>query len=261
MTAGGYYVLQSELPGGDLVPIGLLLENPERNELHVRLRRDLNVLAEAEDAEVLTALAQDLRGKASEMGAAALLRSLEDSLSNAVQITDRRAVDVGNFEWSLNQLYREHVPTPARRFETHVPVYSLRAAAGKFLDNGEIEEECWEEIPDTLHGKLYPDMFAAHIAGQSMEPRIPDGSLCLFQAGVAGSREGKLVLAEDRQRHAFAIKRYHSEKTADDAGAWRQHRIRLISLNPEYPSWDLDNDADPEGAKYRVLANFVAVLG
>jgi len=257
MTAGGYYVLQAELPGGDLVPIGLLLENPERDELHVRLRRDLDSLAEAEDAEVLAALAQDLRGKSVEMGASALLRSLEDSLSNAIQMTNRQAVEVGNFEWSLNQLFREHVPTTVRKFQTHVPVYTLRAAAGKFLENAEIEEERWEEIPESLRGKLSQDMFAAHIAGHSMEPRIPDGSLCLFRANLVGSREGKLVLAEDRGRHAFAIKQYHSEKTPDDSGAWRHDRIRLISLNDEYPSWDLDS----EDEKYRVLAEFVAVLG
>ena len=39
-------------------------------------------------------------------------------------------------------------------------------------------------------------MFVARIAGRSMEPRIPDGSLCVFRAGVTGSREGRLVLVE-----------------------------------------------------------------
>jgi len=257
MTAGGYYVLQAELPGGDRVPIGLLLENPERNELHVRLRRDLDSLAQEEDAEVLTALALDLRNKAKEMGASALLRSLEDSLSNAIQMTGRQAVEVGNFEWSLNQLFREHVPTTVRKFQTHVPVYTLRAAAGKFLENAEIEEERWEEIPESLRSRLSRDMFAAHIAGHSMEPRIPDGSLCLFRANLVGSREGKLVLAEDRRKHAFAIKQYHSEKIQNDSGDWRHDRIRLISLNPEYPSWDLE----PEEEKFRILAEFIAVLG
>jgi SOS-response transcriptional repressor LexA len=254
---GGCYVLQADLPGRGLSAIGILLEDPQRDELHLRLRRDLNLLAGHEDAEVLTALAHDLRGKAGEMGAAALLRSLEDSLSNTIQMTGRQTVQVGNFEWSLNQLFRQHVPTTVRSFETHVPVYSLRAAAGKFLENGEIVEESWEEIPETLRGKLDPGMFAAHIAGHSMEPRIPNGSLCLFRAGPAGSREGKLVLVEDCGRQAFAIKQYHSEKSADDSGNWRHARIRLISLNPEYESWDLD----PDENKYRILAEFVAVLG
>jgi len=256
MTAGWYYVLQQELPGGDLVPIGLLLENPERNELHLRLLRDLNALTKAEDAEVLAALSQDLRGKATEMGARALLRSLEDSVSNAIRITDRRAVEISNFEWSLNQLFREHVPTTVRKFQTHVPVYSLRAAAGKFLENAEISEERWEEIPESLCGHLSTDVFAAHIAGDSMEPRIPDGSLCLFRANVVGSRKDKLVLAEDCEHHAFAIKKYDSAPVHDDAGNWRHESIKLISLNPEYPSWSLDVNEE----KYRILAEFIAVL-
>ncbi len=39
-------------------------------------------------------------------------------------------------------------------------------------------------------------MFVARIAGQSMEPKIPDGSLCVFRHGVTGSRQGRLVLVE-----------------------------------------------------------------
>jgi SOS-response transcriptional repressor LexA len=257
MVEGGYYLLQAEFPGGGPSPIGVLLENPTTNELHLRLRRDLETLAGDEDAEVLSALAQDLRGKAAELGASELLRSLEDSLSNAIQITGRQAIQVGNFEWSLNQLFREHVPTTVRKFETHVPVYTMRAAAGIFLENEEIEEEGWEEIPESLRGKLDPDLFAAHISGPSMEPRIPDGSLCLFRAHLAGSRQGKLVLAEDRENCAFAIKKYQSKRKEGKADEWHHEFIRLISLNPESPSWDLDADED----KYRILAEFIAVLG
>jgi hypothetical protein len=256
MISSGFYVLQAEFPGGDLNPIGLLLEDPISNQLHVRLRRDLQTLAGEEDAEVLLALAQDLQGKATELGAAALLRSLEDSLSNAIQITDRQPVQVGNFEWSLNQLFREHVPTSVRKFETHVPVYSLRAAAGRFIENEDVSEERWEEIPATFHGKLDSNFFAAHIAGVSMEPRIPNGSLCLFRANVVGSRQGKLVLAEDRQHQAFSIKKYESKPVGDATGNWRHEVIRLISLNPHSDSWDLDVSED----KYRILAEFVAVL-
>jgi len=257
MISTGYYILQVEFPGGDLNPIGLLLENPERDELHLRLRRDLESLAGEEDAEVLSAMAQDLRSKATELGAAALLRSLEDSLSNAIRISDRRPIQVGNFEWSLNQLFREHVPTVVRKFETHVPVYSLRAAAGKFLENEDIHEERWEEIPESLQGELDSDFFAAHIAGDSMEPRIPNGSLCLFRANVFGSRTGRLVLAEDRENQSFAIKKYQSAKTVDKSGNWSHQSIRLISINPKSDSWDLKANED----KYRIVAAFVAVLG
>ena len=109
--------------------------------------------------------------------------------------------------------------------------------------------------------KLEERMFAAHIQGRSMEPLIPDGSLCLFRFYGGGSRQGSLVLAEDRQAHAFAIKRYKSEKapvSSDEfsEGEWRHTRIRLESLNPGYPSWDLD----PDEEKYRIVAEFLEVI-
>jgi phage repressor protein C with HTH and peptisase S24 domain len=138
-------------------------------------------------------------------------------------------------------------------FRTHLPRYSLRAAAGKFLDNDEIGEQGLVEVPAAMQ-HLAPDMFVAEIVGQSMEPTIPDGSLCVFRAGVVGSRAGRLVLAEDRETNAYAVKRYKSEKSKDEE--WRHERIRLESLNPGYPSWDLN----PDEERYRIMAEFVRVL-
>ncbi len=131
----------------------------------------------------------------------------------------------------------------------------LRAAAGKFLENQEIQEDGWVEAPEDL--RLATDMFVAQIAGRSMEPQIPDGSLCVFRHGVVGSRKGRLVLVENLEttgNDRYAVKRYKSEKTKSED--WRHEWIRLESLNPEYPSWDLDPDED----KYRILAEFVRVL-
>jgi len=141
-------------------------------------------------------------------------------------------------------------------FRTHLPRYSLRAAAGKFLENQEISEDGWVEAPEDL--RLSPDMFVGDIVGHSMEPTIPDGSLCVFRYGVAGSRQGRLVLVENLEtggNDRYAVKRYQSTKI-ESAESWRHGRIRLESLNPDYPSWDLD----PDEEKYRVIAEFVRVL-
>jgi hypothetical protein len=51
------------------------------------------------------------------------------------------------------------------------------------------------------------------------------------------------------------VKRYTSEKSVGESG-WRHTRIHLQSLNPQYPSWDLD----PEQDQYRVIAEFQRVL-
>ena len=82
-----------------------------------------------------------------------------------------------------------------------------------------IEDQAWEEAPAGL--RLTREMFVAEIVGHSMEPLIPDGSLCVFRKGVTGSRQGRLVLVEalgsfggDR----YTVKRHRGEKRQNDAG-------------------------------------------
>jgi phage repressor protein C with HTH and peptisase S24 domain len=141
---------------------------------------------------------------------------------------------------------------------THLPRYSLAVAAGKLHGNQEVSEENWVEAPPDL--RLTREMFLARIAGRSMEPLIPDGSLCVFRAGVTGSRQGRLVLVEALGRGSndrYTVKRYHSDKTQDSEGSWTHQRIRLEPLNPEFEAWDLDPQ-DQESL--RVIAEFVRVL-
>jgi len=251
---GKYSILQAELAGQGLANLGVLLQDPQTNTLRLRLRRDLDQLVDDSEMDVFEALADDLAGKASELGAEKLFEYLESTLSGSVRITDRETVMVEDFERALDRLYRKHVDAKILQFRTHLPKYSLRAAAGRFLDNEEISEQGWIEAPEDMR-KLYPDMFVAEIAGRSMEPLIPDGSLCVFRAGTTGSRVGRLVLAEDRENNAYAVKRYQSTKVPTEGG-WRHERIRLESLNPGYPSWDLD----PDEERYRIVAEFIRVL-
>jgi phage repressor protein C with HTH and peptisase S24 domain len=248
---GKYSVVEADTPEHGTVNLGVLLQDPQTDSLHVRLRRDLESLAGEEDLDVLSALADDLARKAQELGAEKLFEYLEGTLSGAVRITDREEVLVSDFDRTLDRLYRKNVQSNVLEFRTHLPRYSLRAAAGKFLENQEITEEGWIEAPVDL--RLGPDMFVAEIAGHSMEPRIPDGSLCVFRYGVVGSRTGRLVLAEQRDGtgdNRYAVKRYRSEPSK--AGK----SITLESLNREYPDWNLD----PDEEKYRILAEFVRVL-
>lgn len=251
---GKYSVVQIELPGQGVVSLGVLLQDPNTGSLHLRFRRDMDLLAEEEDLEILEALADDLAGKARELGTEELFVYLEGALSGSMRISGRETILVGDFSRTVERLYRQHVQSNVIEFKTHLPRYSLRAAAGKFLDNGEVVEQDWVEAPPDMR-HLDSGMFIAEIAGHSMEPVIPDGSFCIFRAPVVGSRTGRLVLAEDRQANAFAVKRYKSEKVATEEG-WKHQRIRLESLNPDYPSWDLE----PDEEKYRIVAEFIRVL-
>lgn len=248
-------ILQLALPGQDIVNAGVLLEDPASNQAYLRLRRDWAKLA-PEEAEVLSELEADLSSKALANGASWLVGNLTDTLSNTLQISDPREVVVEDFHRALGRLYRENVRSTVEPFRTHLPRYSLIAAAGKFLENQEVEQEDWEEAPPEL--RLDERMFVARISGRSMEPRIPDGSLCVFRGGtVAGSREGRLVLVQALGTNdQYTVKRYSSLKQQNPDESWRHERIRLEPLNPAFEAWDLD----PNDASYRIIAEFVQVL-
>ena len=165
--------------------------------------------------EILKLLDEDFAAKIDEMGGDVFLRSLEDSLSNTLLITERRDVEVSNFQTALDRLFEEHVQrTEVIPFVTHVPFYSLRAAATKFGEDMEVEAEGWVRAPERR--KLDRNMFACRVVGRSMEPLIPDGSLCLFRAGVVGSRQGKRLLIQRMgvtdSSAEFTVKVYTSKK-------------------------------------------------
>jgi phage repressor protein C with HTH and peptisase S24 domain len=251
-----YMIITLELPGADRVSAGVLLEDPATDRLWVRLRRDWDQFA-PEEAEVLAAIEYDLTAKAQELGAKELLAYLEDTLSNVLRIADRCEILVDDFERALARLYRETVHSTVRPFVTHLPRYSLAVAAGKFLENQEVEEEGWEEAPSDL--RLTEELFVAKIVGRSMEPKIPDGSLCVFRQGVTGSRQGRLVLVERLGGGAndrYTVKLYASEKAEREGGTWSHEKITLLPLNPEFESWTLD----PEEERFRIVAEFVRVL-
>lgn len=255
--AAQFSLLVAELPGQRPQPIGVLLLDPKTDALYVRLRRDWDSIATDEDAEVLAELEDDLQSQARERGGTAVLAHLENIASQSIRVTDREEVMVRDFEKTLGELYREHVPAQVLRFRTHLPRYSLAVAAGPFLTNPEdIQAEEWLETPPDL--RLDEDMFIARIQGKSMEPKIPNGSLCVFRRNVVGSRNGRLVLVRNSEladENQYTVKRYRSEKAVTEDG-FLQTRIRLESLNPAYPSWDLDE----EEGKYQVIAEFVRVL-
>ncbi|MGC8791948.1 MAG: LexA family protein, partial [Bryobacteraceae bacterium] len=200
--------------------------------------------------------------QAERMGAARLIALLEDQLSNTLRISERRWAVVGDFGRALDRLYEREIeglrqPVPVIPFQTHLPVYSLRAAAGKFGPEHDVdaEPEGWIPVPAGLRPSL--DYFACQVVGRSMEPRIPDGSLCLFRRITAGSRQGKLVLVRHRgasEGGEFTVKRYRSEKTVTREGGWRHTRVVLEPLNPDYPVLELGPD------DFQVIAEFVRVI-
>lgn len=254
---GEYLLLELALPGVAQRNIGVLLRDAETGHVYSKIRGHFEEVSDAEEAELLEALDQDFENKIREMGGDEFLRQLEETLSNTLRLSERTAVAVDDFQRTLDRLYEEHVEAEnVRPFVTHLPLYSLRAAATKFGEDMEVEAEEWLKAPPKL--RLTEDMFVARVVGRSMEPRIPDGSLCVFRYGVVGSRQGKLLLVEQfgtsDTSARYTIKRYTSKKVQSDEGEWQHAEVRLEPLNPEFEAFDLK-----EG-EARVIAEFIQVL-
>ncbi len=254
---GVYALLEAVLPGRPPHAIGVLLVDPESDRLWLRMRQSYDDLADPEDAEVLESLEEDIRARAAEWGAERYLASLEDSLSNTVRVGERHAVPVDSFTRVLDRIYSEQVePLEVKRFVTHLPLYTLRAAAGRLGEEMETAEEDWVRAPEGL--RLDTNLFVAHVVGRSMEPRIPDGSLNLFRFHPVGSRQGKILLVERfgafDETARYTVKRYASQKVQTGEDEWRHERIRLEPLNPEFEAWD----AEPQD--FAVVAEWLRVI-
>jgi SOS-response transcriptional repressor LexA len=255
-----YVVLEIALPEQTPQPAGVLVIDPTTDRGWLRLRQDFSALTD--DTEVLDALEADLRAKLAENGAQAVLLGLEDSLSNVLRISERRGLTVDAFTRALDRLYSENVePVAVAPFRTHLPLYSLRAAAGKLGEEMEVEPEDWVAAPEGV--RVAGDLFVAHVVGKSMEPRIPDGSLNLFRLHPTGSRQGKILLIQrfgvTDATAQFTVKRYTSFKRITGWGEWgdaqwEHEQIRLEPLNPAFEAWDVG----PED--FAVVAEWLRVI-
>jgi type III restriction enzyme len=147
------------------------------------------------------------------------------------------------------------------RFNTHLPVYSLQAAAGYFGNGHEVAVEGWVEVPDDF-GRIDDSMFVSQVVGRSMEPMIPDTSYCVFRIIPAGSRQGKIVLAQHHSIDdvetggSYTVKRYESRKEESDGEVGGT--VELRPLNPEFEPIVLESGDDTQ---VQVIAEFVTVLG
>ena len=254
---GTYVLLDAVLPERAAHHIGVLLLDPLTDRAWVRMRQRFDGIAAPEDAEVLEALESDIRGRAAEIGAEAFLCSLEDSLSNVLRVSERQSVAVDAFSRVLDRLFDENVEKlTVEPFRTHLPLYSLRAAAGRLGEEMESAEEGWVRAPEGM--RLDRDLFVAHVVGLSMEPRIPDGSLNLFRFHPVGSRQNKILLVQrfgvTDETARYTVKRYTSKKVYSGEDQWQHEQIRLEPLNSEFEAWDV------EPQDFAVVAEWLRVI-
>jgi DUF2075 family protein len=146
------------------------------------------------------------------------------------------------------------------QFTEYLPVYVLEAACGLFGRGTDASSEGWVKIKGM---PLNKNMFVAKVVGTSMEPRIPEGSYCIFQANVVGSRMNKIVLVQHNNiadidtGGQYTVKKYTSKKSFSPDGSWEHEEISLLPLNPAYSPIVIPNSDDGE---FMVIAEFKAVL-
>lgn len=142
-----------------------------------------------------------------------------------------------------------------------LPFYSIRAACGYFGEGEAVDENGWMKVEGM--GKLNRNMFIVQAVGHSMEPLIHDKDYCVFRANPAGSREGKVILAEHHNFYdpdytgSYSIKIYTSKKTFDAEGNWMHEEIVLKPKNSDYSPIVIEEENADE---FRIVGEFIGTL-
>lgn len=125
-------------------------------------------------------------------------------------------------------------------YHNALPLLDLRAAADASYKDlsgyfAETASATWVRVNG---GPFAKDRFLVRAEGDSMEPEIKNGDLCLFKKDPGGSRNGKIVLC---QIVGFAgdaplalIKRYKSARAQGADSIGEAKAIVLSSINPQH---------------------------
>ena len=150
---------------------------------------------------------------------------------------------------------------PEKQYTEYLPLYSIRAACGRFGDGEPVEIQGWVKAEGV--GRLNLNMYVVKAVGHSMEPFIHDGEYCVFRTYTGGSRQGMVVLAQhhsfydSENQGAYSIKEYQSVKHYNPDGTWEHDEILLMPRNPEYTPIRISvEDSDD----FRIVGEFVAKL-
>jgi superfamily II DNA or RNA helicase/HKD family nuclease/SOS-response transcriptional repressor LexA len=142
-----------------------------------------------------------------------------------------------------------------------IPLYNFHAAAGSFSRLQSEKDFAYISVEEKY--TLNDEYFACKVIGESMNKRISNGSICIFKKYTGGSRNGKIMLIENRDIHdldfnsAFTVKTYSSQKTITEEG-WQHTAIVLKpnSFDDSYNDIVLD-EASVAGMK--VIGEFICV--
>ena len=138
---------------------------------------------------------------------------------------------------------------PSEEYSRFLPLYSLRAACGKFLHNEMPEIVGWidvKEIDPSI--PVGEDCFVVKAVGDSMLPAIHDGEYCVFRHKNSGFHNTDTMLFEIPNEDpdtggGFTIKEYQRTKVLDEeTGRERIGSITLMPRNKDYEPYIFSED-------------------
>jgi len=143
-----------------------------------------------------------------------------------------------------------------------VPYYDIKVAAGFFGKEALNQQQPmgWVKVEKP---RGITDCFATHITGSSMEPSLPNGSLCLFRLYHGGTRQNRVVLVRSRgvldpaTQESFVVKKYKRITPVHDTEGREQVVVHLISENKAYLPIVLKASKE---AQIEIIAEFVEVI-
>lgn len=161
-----------------------------------------------------------------------------------------------------NSIYNieEEIPEE-EKYVNFLPLYTIKAACGymddlQTLNNGGYPiPEGWVKVSE-LGFPVNNKYFIVEAKGNSMQPKINNGDLCVFSwyalnNGGGGTRDGEIVLTQCRKFYdpdyggRYTIKKYHSEWVIYDDGTREQMKIELIPYNDAYDKIELSVEDQP----------------
>ena len=154
--------------------------------------------------------------------------------------------------------------TNEQKYSTHIPLYNIRAACGKFLEaETDAKIEGWIDSDAAGVHKHGDEYFVVQACGESMLPLIQDGSYCVFRAGGSVHR-GDIVIAgihdyDEDYYGRFTIKKFWQEFVTNENGVRERESVTLKPLNDNgnYPTYELDGESGEGFGVFGVLVDII----
>jgi DUF2075 family protein/SOS-response transcriptional repressor LexA len=146
-----------------------------------------------------------------------------------------------------------------KAYKEFLPLLAIEGAAGYFGHGSDVSPLGWIRVSNR---KLSRRLFVARVIGNSMAPKIIDGSYCLFEYEPEGTRNGQIVLAKhtcvdgEEGRGSFSVKYYFSEKEVTEDG-WAHRQILLKPANKQYQPIEIPED---KASEFAIVALFKGIV-